>query len=105
MMATLGRSDAALETTGKGQTRAAAIVITIPAGRTEIATIENAIARSRMRSADMFTCRADQSASWVTTAREYTLRGTESRTVAIVGTFRARRIPGLVTCETCANKG
>jgi hypothetical protein len=68
MMATSGRSDAALETTGKGQTSTDAIVITIPAGRTEIATIENAIARSRMHSPDMYTCLVDQSASSFTTA-------------------------------------
>ena len=63
-----GRSDLVLETTGKGQTATDRIAITIPAGPTEIATIENAIARSRMHSADMFTCLADQSASSFTTA-------------------------------------
>src|SRR4029450_7640259 len=68
MMATSGRPDEAPETTGKGQTGIEASAITIPAGRTEIATIENVIARSRMHSADMFTCLADQSASSFTTA-------------------------------------
>ena len=67
-MATRGRSDEALETIGKGQTHIEAIAITIPDGPTEIVMIENAIARSRMRSADMFTCLADRSASSSTTA-------------------------------------
>ena len=44
-----GRSDVILETTGKGQTDTDRIAITIPEGPTEIATIENATARSRMR--------------------------------------------------------
>ena len=68
MMVTSGRADEAPETTGKGQTDTDRIAITIPAGPTEIATIENAIARFRMHSADMFTCLADQSASLFTTA-------------------------------------
>ena len=56
---TRGRSDVVPETTGKGQTGIEATAITIPAGPTETATIENAIARSRMHSADMFICLAD----------------------------------------------
>ena len=63
-----GRSDVVLETTGKGQTDTNRIAITIPNGPTEIATIENATARSRMRSADMFTCLGDPNASSGTTA-------------------------------------
>jgi hypothetical protein len=59
MLATSGRSDAALATTDKGQTGTEGIAIPIPAGPIEIATIENAIARSRTHSADMFTCLAD----------------------------------------------
>jgi hypothetical protein len=54
MMATSGRSDEASETTAKRQTRRDESAITILAGPAEIATIENAIARSRMHSADMF---------------------------------------------------
>jgi hypothetical protein len=63
-----GRLDAVLETTGKRQTGTEAIAITIPAGQTEIATIENAIAKSRMHSLATFTCRVDQSANWFMTA-------------------------------------
>jgi hypothetical protein len=63
-----GRSDVVLETTGKGQPSTDGIAITIPAGPTEIATIENAIQRSETHSADMFTCLADPSASSFTTA-------------------------------------
>lgn len=118
MMATRGRSDVALETTGKDQTDTDRIAITIPAGPTEIATIENAIARSRMHSADMFTCLADQSASSFTTAiantpcaapnpgRSRPLVHFEWSPVAISETtMGARLIPGLATCDTCANKG
>jgi hypothetical protein len=68
MMATSGRSDEAPETTGKGQTRRDETAIATPAGTTATATIESAIARSRMHSADMFTCLADESASSFTTA-------------------------------------
>ena len=55
---THGRSDAVLETNGKGQTGIEATAITIPAGPTAIATIENAIARVETHSLATFTCRA-----------------------------------------------
>jgi hypothetical protein len=113
-----GRLDAVLETTGKGQTGTDRIAITIPAGPTGIATIENATATSRMPSADMFTCLADQSASSFTTAiantpcaapnpgRSRPLVHSEWSPVVIsVTTMGARLIPGLATCDTCANKG
>jgi hypothetical protein len=116
MMVTCGLSDAVLEPTGKAQTDTDRIAI--PAGPTEIATIENAIGRSRMHSADMFTCLADQSASSFTTAiantpcaaqnpgRSPPLAHSERSPVVISETMMgARLIPGLVTCDTCANKG
>ena len=59
MMATSGRSDAVRETTGKAQKGPDGIGIMILAGRTAIATIENAIARLGTRSRATFTCRAD----------------------------------------------
>jgi hypothetical protein len=70
---TPGHSDAALAMTVKGQMGTEGIAITILAGPTEIATIENAIAKSRIHSADMFTCLADPSASSFTTAIANTL--------------------------------
>jgi PAS domain S-box-containing protein len=94
------------------------IAITIPAGPTEIATIENAIARSRMHSADMFTCLADQSASWFTTGiattpcaarnpgRSRPLGPSEWSPVVISETtMGARLIHAPATCGTCANNG
>lgn len=118
MTMTRGRSDVVLETTGKGQTSTDGIAITIPDGPIEIATIENAIARSRMHSADMFTCLADQSASSFTTGiantpcaapspgRSRPLVHSEWSPVVISETtMGARLIPGLATCDTCANKG
>jgi hypothetical protein len=118
MTMTRGRLDVVLETTSKGQTDTDRIAITIPAGPTEIATIENAIARPRMRSVDMFTCLADPSASSFTNAiantpcaapnpgRSRPLVHSEWFPVVISETtMGARLIPGLVTCETCANKG
>jgi hypothetical protein len=118
MTMTRGRLDVDLETTGKGQTDTDRIAITIPAGPTEIATIENAIARLRMHSADMFTCLADQSASSFTTAiantpcaapnpgRSRPLVHSEWSPVVISETtMGARLIHGPATCDTCANKG
>ena len=116
---TRGRSDAVRETNGKGQTGMSEIAITIPAGPTAIATIENAIARS----ADAFSRhvhlpRGLERELVRDRDREYTLRGSESRTLATVGAFRvvssrdlrdhddgARLILGLATCDICANKG
>jgi hypothetical protein len=65
---THGRSDAVLETTGKGQTGIHGIAIMMPVGPSAIATIETVIAKSRMHSLDTFTCRVDQSANWFMTA-------------------------------------
>jgi hypothetical protein len=117
-MATRGRSDAALETTVKGQTSTDAIATTILDGPTAIATVENAIARSRMHSADMFTCLADQSASSFTTAiantpcaapnpgRSRPLVHSEWSPVVISETtMGALLIHGPATYDTCANKG
>jgi hypothetical protein len=118
MMATSGRSDEAPETTGKGQTGTDGIATTIRAGPTETATIENAIARPRMHSADMFTCLADQSASSFTTAiattpcaarnpgRSRPLVHSEWSPVVISETtMGARLIHGPAICGTSANKG
>jgi hypothetical protein len=63
-----GHSDAVLATIAKNQIETGGIATAILAGPTEIATIENAIARSRMHSADMFTCLADRSGNSFTTA-------------------------------------
>lgn len=63
-----GQSDAVLATIAKNQIKTGGTTTTILAGLTAIAMIENAIARSRMHSPDMFTCLADQSASSFTTA-------------------------------------
>jgi hypothetical protein len=115
---TSGRSDVILETTGKGQTRRDEAATTIPAGPTEIVTIENAIARCRMHSADMFTCLADQSASWFTIeiastrcaapnhGRSRPLAHSEWSPVVISETtMGAPLIHGPATCDICANKG
>jgi hypothetical protein len=113
-----GRLDVVLETIGNGQTDTDRIAITIPAGPTENATIENAIARSQMHSADMFTCLADQSASSFTTAIASTPCAAPNRersrpwvhfewspVVISATTMGARPIHGPATCDTCANKG
>ena len=118
MTMTRGRSDAVLETTGKGQTDTDRIAITIPAGPTEIATIENAIARSRMRSADMFTCLADQSASWFRIEIGNTHYAAPNRerlrrlarfewspVVISATTMAAPLIHARATCGICVNKG
>ena len=115
---THGHSDAVLAITGRGQIRTEGIAITIPAGPTEIATIENAIARSPMHSADMFTCLAEPSANSCTTAiantpcaapspvRSRPLVHSEWSPVVISETtMGARLIYGPATCDTCANKG
>ena len=81
-------------------------------------TIEHAIARSPMHSADMFTCLADQSASSCTTAiantpcaapspgRSRPLVHSEWPPVVISETtMGARLIYGPATCDICANKG
>jgi len=115
---THGHSDAALAMTDKGQMGTEGIAITIPAGPTEIATIENAIARSAMHSADMFTCLADQSANSFTTAiantpcaapnpgRSRLLVHSEWSPVVISETtMGARLILGVATYDTSANKG
>jgi hypothetical protein len=51
-----GRLDAVLATIDKNQIKTGGIATAILAGPTEIATIETAIARSPVHSADMFTC-------------------------------------------------
>lgn len=63
-----GRSDVVLAAIAKNQIKTGGTATAILAWLTAIATIENAIARSRMHSPDMFTCLADQSASSFTTA-------------------------------------
>ncbi len=116
MTMTHGHSDAALAITGKGQIGSEGIAITM--WPTEIATIENAIARSPMHSADMFTCLADPSASSCTTAiantpcaapspvRSRPLVHSEWSPVVIPETtMGARLIYGPATCDACANKG
>jgi len=50
---------------GRRQRGIEAATVTIPAGPTEIATIENAIARSRIPSPATITCHLDRSANWV----------------------------------------
>jgi dihydroxyacetone kinase len=112
-----GRSDAVLATIAKNQTKTGGTATAILAGLTAIATIEAAIARSRMHSLDMFTCLADQSASSFTTAiantpcavpnrgRSQRLVHSEWSPVVISGTaMGARLIHGPATCDTCANK-
>jgi hypothetical protein len=113
-----GHSGAVLATIAKNQIKMRETATPILAGLIAIATIENAIARSRMHSADMFTCLADQSASSFTTAiantpcaapnhgRSRPLGHSEWSPVVISETTMGPRlIPGLVTCDTCANKG
>ena len=115
---TRGRSDVVPETTGKGQTGIEATAITIPAGPTEIATIENAIQRPETHSTDTFTCRAGASASSFTTAIPSTPCAAPNRersrpwvqfewspVVISATTMGARLIPGLATCDIFANKG
>jgi hypothetical protein len=118
MMAKSGRSDEVPETTRKGQTLRDESAIMIPAGPTEIATIESAIATSQTHSRATFTYLADQSASSFTTAiantpcaapnpeRSRPLVHSEWSPVVIsVTTMGARRIHGPATYDTCANKG
>ncbi len=113
-----GRSDVVLEMTGKGQTGMVATAITIPAGLTAIATIENAIQVSETHSADTFTCRAGWSASSFATAIVSTPCGAPNRgrwrplahsewspVVIFETTMEARLILGSATCDTYANKG
>jgi hypothetical protein len=63
-----GHSDVVLATIAKNQMVTRETATPILAGLTAIATIESAIARSRMHSPDMFTCLAGRSASSFTTA-------------------------------------
>ena len=114
---THGRSDAVLETTGKGQTGIHGIAIMMPVGPSAIATIETVIAKSRMHSLDTFTCRVDQSANWFMTAIASTpcvapnrgrlrpsVHSEWSPVVICETTMGARLIHGPETCDTCANK-
>jgi hypothetical protein len=113
-----GRWDVVPETSGKDRTGTERIPITIPAGPTETATIENAIARARMHSADMFTCLADRNANWFITAIASTpcavpnpgrsrpsVHSEWSPVVISETTMGARLIHGRATCDTSANKG
>ena len=113
-----GRSDVVLATIAKNQIKTGGIATAILAGLTAIATIENAVARSRMHSADMFTCLADQSVNSFTTAiantpcaapnpgRSRPLVPSEwSPVVIFETTMGARPIHGPATCDTSANKG
>jgi hypothetical protein len=83
------RSDAGLEKTGKGQTDTDRMAITIPAGPTEIATIETAIREvPDAFSRHVHLPRGRDREPVHDRDREYTLRGSESRTLATVGAFR-----------------
>ena len=112
-----GQPDVVLATIVKNQIKTGETAKAILDGPTAIAAMENAIARPRMHSADTFACLADQSASSFTTAmstpcaapnreRLRPLEHSEWSPVAISETtMGARLIAGLVTCDTCANKG
>ena len=113
-----GHSDVVLAMTGKDRIKTRETAITILAGPTAIATVVNAIERSRMHSPDMFTCLADQSASSFMTAiastpcavpnRERSRPSVYSEWSPVViseTTMGARLIPALATCDTSANKG
>ena len=117
-MATRGRSDAALETTGKGQMGTDGTATMIPAGPTQTATRENAIAKSGTRSRAMFTCRVGTSASSFTIETASTPYAAPNRArsrpsvhsewspvVICATTTAAPPIHARATCDTCANKG
>ena len=74
-----GQSDAVLATIAKSQNKTRETATPILAGLTAIATIENAIARSRMHSPAMFTYHVDQSANWFMTVVATTLCAAPNR--------------------------
>jgi hypothetical protein len=113
-----GHSDVVLATIAKNQIKTGETAMMILAGPTAIATVARAIARSRMHSPDKCTSLADRSASSFTTAIANTPCAAPNRgrsrplvhsewSPAVISetTMGVRLIPGLVTCDTCVNKG
>jgi hypothetical protein len=113
-----GRLDVVLETTGKGPTDTDRIAITIPAGPTGIAMIENATVTVDAHSHDTFTCRAGAIASSFMTViasthcaapnreRSRPLARSEWSPVVISATTTATPLIHVrATYGTCANKG
>jgi hypothetical protein len=113
-----GHSDAVLATIAKNRVKMGGTATAILAGLTAIATIENAIATSRIHSPATFTCLADESASSFTTAIANTPCAAPNRerlrrlarfewspVVISATTMAARLIHAPATCDTYANKG
>jgi hypothetical protein len=82
-----GRSAAVQQATGKPMTTAG-IGVMMPVGRTGTATIVSAIERGAIRSHATHFPRELERELVRYRDREYTLRGSESRTLATVGAFR-----------------